>query len=541
MWLRRIALSLLLLLILAPAVSPTAPAPVAQAQGEDDACPALVADALESLDANCTQVGRNEVCYGNNLLSAEFWQADAALVFANPSDRVPAADVRLIAGAPLQLAESVWGLGLLRLQANLPNTLPGQAITFLLMGDVEVESAVAPDELRTEAEPLLATTTAGVNLRTGPGTTYSLLGSVPNGAALLAIGRSSASDWVQVATAEDSPAELLERIPLGTRAWLSASLLRIDGDVSTLPVITSEPAYGPLEAFYFTTGFGELECQSAPPDHLLVNSPEGIEVAFNANGVEFTLGSTAALRRPRVEDGAPSDVMTVTTFEGKVVLKVVIDGVEYFLEIPPGLEADVPLGTDENGNIIPIGAPQNFRPLNPADWAAYAGLSEHMTLIGGGFTVPDPPAAPPSFDEVQEVVEEVISGGGGSGGGTTTTGIPLGTGEVQVTLVWDTLADMDLSVQEPGGALLYYNAPNSPTGGVLDLDSNFPCGENLNYAENAYWPAGQAPAGTYRVFVRQFSTCGAGNANWTLIVRVNGVIVLQESGSGGNSEFSFTR
>lgn len=539
MWLRRVFLALFIVLLIIPAAAPATPPPVALAQ-DDPACPALVEDALASLEANCTQVDRNQVCYGHNLLSAEFWQADAALAFANPSDRVPAADVRLIAGAPLEIADSVWGLGMMRLQANLPGTLPGQAITFLLMGDVEVENAVAPGDARADVDPLPVTTTTGVNLRTGPGTTYSLLGSVANGAALLAIGRDSAGEWVQIATAEDSPADLLERIPLGTRAWLSTQLVRADGDINSLPVVSGTPQYGPMEAFYFTTGFGQPQCQSAPPDHLLVSSPEGIEVAFNANGVEFTVGSTIAMRRPSVAGGAPSDVMTVTTFEGAVVMKVTLNGVDYFLEIPPGLEADVPLTTDSEGNVIPLGAPQNFRPLNPADWAAYLGLSENFTLING-FTIPDPPAAPPSFEEVQEVVNEVIGGGGASGGGETTTGIPLSTGDVQVTLVWDTLADMDLIVEEPSGALIYYDARVSPTGGTLDVDSNFPCGENLNYTENIFWPSGQAPAGTYRVFVRQWSSCGAADANWTLIVQVDGAIVLQQSGTGGQAEFTFTR
>lgn len=90
----------------------------------------------------------------------------------------------------------------------------------------------------------------------------------------------------------------------------------------------------------------------------------------------------------------------------------------------------------------------------------------------------------------------------------------------------------------PPGTEIYFGNRQSATGGRLDLDSNFPCGSNTNFAENVFWPTGQAPRGTYRVFVNQFSTCGAGDARWTLVVRVDGQVVLQDRAWAGRRSSS---
>ncbi len=78
---------------------------------------------------------------------------------------VNAVDLRTITGAPLQLADEIWGLALTRLQADLPDTLPGQNVTVVLMGDIAVENAVPPEAVRQPVTPIDVTASAGVNLR----------------------------------------------------------------------------------------------------------------------------------------------------------------------------------------------------------------------------------------------------------------------------------------------------------------------------------------------------------------------------------------
>lgn len=119
--------------------------------------------------------------------------------------------------------------------------------------------------------------------------------------------------------------------------------------------------------------------------------------------------------------------------------------------------------------------------------------------------------------------------------------IELGTGDVQVTLTWDNTDDMDLWVIEPNGTRIWYGdrGPTS-TGGQLDVDGYAACGGVPIAVENIFWPTGQSPAGAYRAVVDEYMRCGnPSRARWRLVVRVNGVIVLDQTGIGGHHEFVF--
>lgn len=84
----------------------------------------------------------------------------------------------------------------------------------------------------------------------------------------------------------------------------------------------------------------------------------------------------------------------------------------------------------------------------------------------------------------------------------------LGTGDVQVTLRWDTTDDLDLYVVDPSGDTIYYADRTSSSGGELDIDANPGC-RNLvqNPVENVFWPPDNSPSGDYEVRVRLFSYC----------------------------------
>ena len=94
----------------------------------------------------------------------------------------------------------------------------------------------------------------------------------------------------------------------------------------------------------------------------------------------------------------------------------------------------------------------------------------------------------------------------------------VGTGDLQVSLSWDSNADLDLHVVEPSGEEIYWNHRRSGTGGVLDLDGNAVCRARLERNENITWPTGSAPAGRYSVRVNHWSSCGAARTNY--VVRI---------------------
>lgn len=99
--------------------------------------------------------------------------------------------------------------------------------------------------------------------------------------------------------------------------------------------------------------------------------------------------------------------------------------------------------------------------------------------------------------------------------------IDVGTGDVQVTLTWNTSADVDLHVVDPSSEEIYYGNDASVSGGVLDLDSNAGCSGDEKRAENITWNSAP-PRGSYTVRVDYWSNCGAASTDYVVTVRRKG-------------------
>jgi hypothetical protein len=113
---------------------------------QDDDCPAIVQTALSETEDVCSSTARNQVCYGNIQLEAIARESAPALSFSQPGDIIDAIDVQSLHLSPLSETGKTWGIAMMKLQANLPNTLPGQNVTFVLFGDVEVTNGVEGDD-----------------------------------------------------------------------------------------------------------------------------------------------------------------------------------------------------------------------------------------------------------------------------------------------------------------------------------------------------------------------------------------------------------
>jgi uncharacterized protein YgiM (DUF1202 family) len=280
--------------------------PVLAQGGGEDVCPALVDEALIVVGESCADLDRDMACYGYTLIDTVFWPGVEAadLAFGQPADRVPLDAIQTIATHPLDLDHNTWGVAALHLRADVPDTLPGQAVTFLLMGDASLENAVPP---AAAVEPVAATVTVvdgtNANLRSGPSTAHNVAATLESGAAVELVGVNAAGDWYEVALDE------------GRTAWIAAFLVEAE-DTADLPVSEGRNPYGPMQSFYFTSGLGEPACHEAP-DALLIQTPADAPVTLAMNDLEVQIGSTVVVTLVNVAE-TDQTALVIALLEGGV-------------------------------------------------------------------------------------------------------------------------------------------------------------------------------------------------------------------------------
>jgi hypothetical protein len=244
-------------------------------------CPPLVEKALEDLGQNCDLVDRNNACYGYNKLSATFNQEQPDDFFTSVSDRTALNVLDTLTTTPLDTEAGTWGVAVMKVQANVPNSLPGQAVTFILLGDTEIRNDVAAVDAFIPADAVDVTAIGNVNIRSLPSTRANVVGSVGDGIVLAADGLSADGGWYRVLF-NDAP------------GWVSAQLINAPEAAGSLPTLTSD-LRTPMQAFYLTTGVSNTRCNDAP-DALLVQGPDSMRVDLTVNGADISIGSTVVFR-----------------------------------------------------------------------------------------------------------------------------------------------------------------------------------------------------------------------------------------------------
>ncbi len=164
----------------------------------------------------------------------------------------------------------------------------------------------------------------------------------------------------------------------------------------------------------------------------------------------------------------------------------------------PRKVAPAPAGLSPSGGVVAV-AP-SLSSSKPTPWTRT--LEEEL---GGKLSGPEPPltssspsSAPvesspvksePTPEERREFDQRMSAAG-------------AATGEITVTLLWNSHGDLDLVVNCPTGRRLDYRNPTE-CGGTLDVDANTARDKLQDRpVENVFWPAGKAAPGAYRVAVR---------------------------------------
>jgi hypothetical protein len=128
--------------------------------------------------------------------------------------------------------------------------------------------------------------------------------------------------------------------------------------------------------------------------------------------------------------------------------------------------------------------------------------SDGAGISGGGHTTNPPPAVANSgpntinLDVSSDFGQRLQRAGAKSG-------------DVQLSLMWNNVNDLDLHCVDPRGEEIFFGHRRSQSGGELDVDMNAGGGLTIHPVENIYWPTGGAPSGVYRVYVNHFANHGA--------------------------------
>ena len=129
--------------------------------------------------------------------------------------------------------------------------------------------------------------------------------------------------------------------------------------------------------------------------------------------------------------------------------------------------------------------------------------------ITGGQAIVSIGGLPPALNFEVTFMAADANGVWGGYSSMTINAIEAAGGDIQVSVTWNSEADVDLHVVEPGGGEIYYGSPTSGSGGILDIDANAACSTSNITQENIGWAPGKAPTGTYVVRVDYWDACGA--------------------------------
>src|ERR1041385_2983885 len=157
-----------------------------------DDCPALVQSAIKAVGDLCAATGLNQACYGNLSLKAEAQADVSSLVFDKPGDVARVANLKTLRVDPFDDVKKEWGVALMRLQANIPDTLPGQSVSFLVFGDVQLTNKVASTDSPS------VTLTSNTVLLGDPQDSTSIVGGLASGDKVFALSQSADKQWVRV-------------------------------------------------------------------------------------------------------------------------------------------------------------------------------------------------------------------------------------------------------------------------------------------------------------------------------------------------------
>ena len=123
------------------------------------------------------------------------------------------------------------GLYALRIQALNAQQMPIHAVVSpVRVQNTSATPPVAPLTTSTAGTPLTVRAVSEANVRAGDGVVFDVIGKLPLGSQAIVLGQSNRSTWYQIQLSD------------GTQGYVASSAVRLNGDLSTLILVTP-PAF----------------------------------------------------------------------------------------------------------------------------------------------------------------------------------------------------------------------------------------------------------------------------------------------------------
>lgn len=220
-----------------------------------------------------------------------------------------------------------------RLPANLDDE---QALEGLLFGGATLTNVVP------NVGTLDAVTADNARVRSTPDTTSdaNILDVLPAGSGVTVVGRDEAGDWLQI------------RYGDGSVGWTADFLLRVSGDLQTLPIGQAEvPVFSPMQSFTLATLPDAPACaEGVTPGMLLYAAMPNTRFTVNGANVAF---DGVLFVMPTQQVGRPA--VRLESFSGRAVVQTE-QGVQF---VVPGSATTVVVSTDL---MTPLDAPLEVSP-----------------------------------------------------------------------------------------------------------------------------------------------------------------------------------
>src|SRR4051794_29494675 len=179
---------LLMVLLVSIAVVFSITSPAAAQTPLPKTCPMVVAESLSALGTNCANIARNTSCFGHETVAHTAFSQDTP--YSQSAQRADLSITKTIQTGPFDLANELWGLNVMSVNANLPYDLQPQRLVYIQMGGVEIENAVPIEAaVQLPAQGIPVTTSSQTDLLSWPppsipGHASEVITAVPAGASI---------------------------------------------------------------------------------------------------------------------------------------------------------------------------------------------------------------------------------------------------------------------------------------------------------------------------------------------------------------------